>query len=143
MDKYLRKISGLVATLNKLEREHCHAVRRGYSQFESFIFEYRNMRPESYEHLGTHRIEFHSNKKMMLWGDFDNEVKNHYQPSWGGFQPSTVFLFNGCIRDKSDLSPIVTFLRKAINNGGLDGMEFGTIEVVSNMTDYLNVIEEE
>lgn len=142
MDKYLRKISGLVATLNKLERVHCHAARRGYRQFESFIFKYRSMEPKFYERLGTHNIEFHSDKKMMLWEDFDSVVRGSYQPAWGGFQPSVVYLFDGYIRDKSDLSPIVTFLRKAINNGGLDGMSFGTIKVVSNMTDYLNVIEE-
>jgi len=140
MDKYLRKISGLVATLNKIERELVKS-NESYNDFTQFGFEWHNVGITNHE-IGTHAAHFYSDLQHFPYSPMGERQFRYTTPAWGGLKPTHVYLFDRYFRDKQSLEPIVTFLRKAINNGGLDGMKFGTIEVVSKMADYLNVIEE-
>lgn len=55
----------------------------------------------------------------------------------GWHQPSAVYLYDDACKYE-EFDAVVRFARAAIRAGGLDKLKYGTIKVVSEMTDYLN-----
>lgn len=135
-NKKARKIMGMFEVLNSIllkqaKKKHEDKSRRyetGYLQLECSM-----QHGESYGwtcEIVSQRMEL---RDEYIFG----ENKTLERLSWGGHEPSTVYLYDDSCKYK-EFQSVVMFIRAAIKNNGLDGMKFGKIKVVSEMTDYLN-----
>jgi hypothetical protein len=122
--KKARKLMGLVAMINKNEA----VDRREYNRFTQFKLD---LKPFG----GWWHADFSSVAHMWYTNLASNSL---YSNNANGFhEPSTVYLYDDdvCYRE---FGPVVAFIRAAAKAGKLDKLKYGTMEVVSKMTDYLD-----
>jgi hypothetical protein len=135
-NKKARKINGMFEVLNSIllkkakdKREvSTYSYSTGYVQFEC-----------SFHHGESYgwTCEVVSQRMELKDGYVFGESKTIEQLAWGGHEPSTVYLYDGSCRYQ-EFQSVVRFVRAALKNNGLDGMKFGRVKVVSEMTDYLD-----
>ena len=135
-NKKARKIMGMfdalnLILLNKAKEKHegkNYRSETGYLQFECSM-----RHGESYGWT----CEVVSQKMELKEGYIFGVNKTITQLAWGGHEPSTVYLYDDFCKYQ-EFQSVVKFVRAALKNNGLDGMKFGRVKVVSEMTDYLD-----
>ncbi len=121
------KLEGMVNLINKMLMDKAREGITDYfdrSEYNEFSIEFHFFDRDV-------NCEFKSEKVYC-----EKDSVNSYI-AWGGHRPSTVYLYDDLCRYE-EFDSVVSFIRAAVKNNGLDGMKFGQVKVVSEMTDYLD-----
>lgn len=129
--KKAQKLMGLVAMINKSEAELNKKEMYRFTQFDLDIRRYVAVD-------GPWCIAEFSSDMHMWRSTYSYPIPSLYHTTTNGYhEPSHVTLFDDDVRCE-EFGSVVSFIRAAVKAGDLKKMKYGKIEIVSQMTDYLD-----
>lgn len=126
-----RKLMGLVELINRAEAELNKKEMARFIQFDLRITRYVGKSGPWWV------AEFASDDHIWL-SDYRYPNASLYKTTANGYhEPSHVTLFDDDVC-YYEFRSVVSFIRSALKAGDLKKLKYGTVEVVSKMTDYLD-----